>query len=374
MGAQTSYDMNGVHALNSLYEDASRGLFNARNAADVGGRLTAIQNSQLPFILNGDTDNYQSPPAHDGGPQVGLYPAAPHTLPPLPNLRTKSQLTSLDAIFKQMQTTLYENPQHLAAAGICQPGTHYVQLDGHTGESASLGQGHMQPTPPGGMMRGTASFDSRSSHSGGSPALTPPSSSGYSNSPEQSPPSTHTTQAPTSNGGVYPTLPGATSGSMSSGLYAASSSALGSQFDDQRRRYSGGRLQKAQPLRTVRNEDEMDTSSDGAITPKARSPYSPPKASKPPSKPARQRVQVPSSNIDPALTGSASPGSGELDERSVENNEEWVQLMRVVENMRNWIKSRLDKGDYEPEQGEGTALKREQEDTPSLYPVLPSTA
>lgn len=180
----------------------------------------------------------------------------------------------------------------------------------------------------------------------------------------------------TSNGGVYPTLPGITSAAMSNGLYSASSSALGSQFDDQRRRYSGGRLQKGQPLRsmTMRNEDEMDTTSDGTVTPKARSSYSPPGLSKSPPRSLRHKVEVPPSNIDPALTGASSPGNGELDERSVENSDQWVQLMRTVENMRGWIKERLDRGDYELEQEGNTTPKRGQEHTPSFYPVLPSAA
>ncbi|KAI4210377.1 MAG: hypothetical protein LQ351_006744 [Letrouitia transgressa] len=379
VGAQTSYDINGVNALNNLLEDTTRGLFNTRNVTEVGGRLTAIQNSQLPFILNGDANGYQatSPATHDGGPQVGLYPAAPHTLPPLPNLRTKSQLTNLDSIFKEMQSTLYENPQHLAAAGVGQPGAQYVHVEDQAGHGAPLSQDPMQTTASSGMMN-APSFDSRSTHSESTPALTPPSSSGYSNTPEQSPSSMHAqhVDVQTSNGGVYPTLPGITSAAMSNGIYPASSSALGPQFDDQRRRYSGGRLHKSQPLRSMatRNEDEMDTTSDGTVTPKARSSYSPPGLSKSPPGSLRNKVEVPQSNIDPALTGASSPGNGELDERSVENSDQWVQLMRTVENMRGWIKERLDRGDYELDQEGNTTPKREQEHTPSFYPVLPSTA
>lgn len=366
IGNHSSYDMDGVNALNSLFQDVQHNNIDVRSISDVGSRLAAIQNSRLPFIVGGDAHGYQpaSPMHNDGGPQVGLYGAAPHILPPLPNLRTKAQLNLFDNVFEKMQHTLYEHPAHLAAAGMGQPGAEYTPIEGHVSQGHPLPPSHMPPASAAGMTAPTANMDSTASQSEGTPALTPPSSSAYSNSPDHSPSSMHALQVEGSipRNGMYPSLPGGTS--TSGNFYTGSGSTLGSQFDDQRRRYSGGRLHKAQPLR--RNEDEMDTTSDGAATPKARSSKSPPKS--PGNVPRPQ--DTPASNIDPALTGAASPATGEVTVQSAENSEEWVGLMRTVENLRNWIKTRLQNGDFE-EEVDQVEFKQEHGQTPSLYPALP---
>ncbi|KAL8727964.1 MAG: hypothetical protein Q9166_005729 [cf. Caloplaca sp. 2 TL-2023] len=360
IGNHASYDVEGVTALNNLFQDVQQNSFDVRNIADVGNRLTAIQHSRLPFIVGGDPHGYQAASSmhHDGGPQVASYGVAPHILPPLPNLRTKAQLTHFDDVFQKMQSTLYEHPANFTPAGVHHSPAEYSQYSTHSGQSHALPPSQM-PQASTASMTPTAAMDSASSMSEGTPALTPPSSSAYSNSPEHSPSSMHAMQAEssTSQGGMYPTLPGGTSTSMAGNFFGGSSSTLGSQFDDQRRRYSGGRLHKAQPLR--RNEDEMDTTSDGATTPKARSSRSP-----------APGKGVAAANIDPALTGASSPGSGEVTAQSAESSEEWVQLMRTVENLRSWIKARLENGDFEGD-SEQDDVKQEQEQTPVHYPALP---
>ncbi|KAL8943858.1 MAG: hypothetical protein Q9211_000825 [Gyalolechia sp. 1 TL-2023] len=367
IGNHSSYDMEGVSALNNLFQDVQHNNLDVRSISDVGNRLTAIQNSRLPFIVGGDPHGYQpaSPMQHDGGPQVALYGGAPHILPPLPNLRTKAQLSLFDNVFEKMQHTLYEHPAHLAAAGGSQPVANYMSIDTSGSQGHPLPPSQMPPASTGGMVAPTAAMDSTASQSEGTPALTPPSSSACSNSPDHSPSSMHALQVEgsgASRNGMYPSLPGGTP--TSGHFFSGSSSTLGSQFDDQRRRYSGGRLHKAQPLH--RNEDEMDTTSDGAATPKARSSRSPPKS---PSS-VHHPQDTPASNIDPALTGASSPGTGEVTVQSAENSEEWVGLMRTVENLRNWIKARLRIGDFEDE-GQQDEAKQENEQTSGLYPALP---
>ncbi|KAL8929761.1 MAG: hypothetical protein Q9172_000318 [Xanthocarpia lactea] len=362
IGNHASYDVEGVNALNNLFQDVQHNSFDVRSIADVGSRLTAIQNSRLPFVVGGDPHGYQSAPAmhHEGGPLVASYGAAPHILPPLPNLRTKSQLNHFDSVFEKMQHTLYEHPAHLTAAGMGHSPAEYVQLGNHPGQGHALPPSQMPAASTATMTPPTATIDSASSMSEGTPALTPPSSSAYSNSPEHSPSSMHAMQADpsTSRGGMYPSLPGGTSTSVAGNFFGASSSTLGSQFDDQRRRYSGGRLHRGQPLR--RNEDDMDTASDGATTPKARSSRSPTAPNK----------GAAAANIDPALTGTGSPHTGEVTSQSAQSSEEWVQLMRTVENLRNWVKARLKNGEFEVD-GEQDEVKHEQDQIPVLYPALP---
>ncbi|KAI4275527.1 MAG: hypothetical protein LQ337_003170 [Flavoplaca oasis] len=360
VGNHASYNLEGVNALNNLFQDVEQNSFDVRNPVDVGSRLMAIQNSRLPFVLGGDPHGYQSAPLmhHDGGTQVASYGVAPHILPPLPNLRTKVQLNHFDSVFEKMQHTLYDHPAHLTAAGVSNPHGDYMQLGNHSGQGHTLPPSHMPAASTAVMTPATATMDS-SSMSEGTPALTPPSSSAYSqDSPEHSPSSMHAMQQVTPSGGgrMYPNLPGGTSTSMAGNVFGASSSTLGSQFDDQRRRYSGGRLGHGQPLR--RNEDDMDTTSDGATTPKARSSRSP--------NPSNEAATA---NIDPALTGTGSPNTGEVTAQSAESNEKWVQWMRIVESLRTWIKRRLENGDFESD-GEDD-VKHEQDPAPVHYPTLP---
>ncbi|KAL8906208.1 MAG: hypothetical protein Q9207_002176 [Kuettlingeria erythrocarpa] len=357
IGSHASYDMDGVNALNSLFSDVQHHNLDVRNISDVGNRLAAIQNSRLPFIVGGDQHGYQtaSPMHHDGGPQIGMYGANSNILPPLSNLRTKAQLNVFDSVFEKMQHTLYEHPAHLAAPAVGHSGPEYSHFGGQAGQSHPLPPSQMPAATSGGMTAPVAAMESTASQSDGTPALTPPSSSAYSNSPDHSPSSLHPTQADvgvSARNGVYPSLPGGTP--TSGTFFQGSSSVLGSQFNEDHRRFSGGRLWKAQPAR--RSQDKMDTTSDGATTPKARSSRSPPKDV--------------ASNIDPALTGAASPGTGEVTVQSAENSEEWVGLMRTVENLRNWIKGRLQNGEFE-EEPEQDGIKRENEATPDLYPALP---
>ncbi|KAL8692856.1 MAG: hypothetical protein Q9218_002206 [Villophora microphyllina] len=363
IGNHASYDLDGVSALNNLFQDVQHNHLDVRNITDVGNRLAAIQHSRLPFVVGSDPRSYHpaSPVQHDGGPQVGIY--AHNILPPLPNLRTKAQLNMFDNVFEKMQHTLYEHPAHLATASLAQSASDYMHVD----QQAAQSQSHMPPAHTADMT-GPAAVDSRSAQSEGTPALTPPSSSNYSNSPEHSPSSMHALQTDGSGerSGMYPTLPGSAPTSASGNFFTGASSTLGSQFDDGRRRFSGGRLHKGQPLR--RDEDAMDTASDGTATPKARS-RSPVRDA---SQKSRQTSVLPS-NIDPALTGAASPGTGEVTEQSAESSEEWVQLMRTVENLRTWVKARLDTGDFDiPEEEDGA--KHDNDMTSGLYPALPVAA
>lgn len=355
--------MDGVNALNSLFSDVQHNNLDVRNISDVGNRLAAIQNSRLPFIVGGDHHGYQtaSPMHGDGGPQMGIYGAGSNILPPLSNLRTKAQLNVFDSVFEKMQHTLYEHPAHLAAPAVGHSGPDYSPFGGQAGQSHPLPPSQMPAATSGGMTAPIAAMESTASQSDGTPALTPPSSSAYSNSPDHSPSSLHATQADVgvgARGGVYPSLPGGTP--TSGTFFQGSSSVLGSQFNEDQRRFGGGRLWKAQPGRP--NEDAMDTTSDGAATPKGRSSNSPPGDA--------PRPGASSSNIDPALTGAASPGTGEVTVQSAENSEEWVGLMRTVENLRNWIKARLQNGEFE-EEAEQDGIKQESEQTSDLYPALP---
>lgn len=154
----------------------------------------------------------------------------------------------------------------------------------------------------------------------------------------------------------------------------APTSTLGSQFDhDQRRRYSGGRLMKAAPanVRRERPDDAMDTSSDGATTPKNAFASSPSSDAGTAQKKqlTRQANDFSNMNLDPALAGAASPSGGDIPEEAVRANEIWVGNIRVIEALKAWVSRRLETHDYEGDD-EGTEASSKGHKEEALYPVL----
>jgi len=355
-----------LESIRSIITDARGGAFDTRSYTQVGPRLSAIQSTQLPFLAGASMGDFQSGGGSPGS--GGVYgPTAQYALP-IPNLRTKDDLLQADHVFEAMQSTIYENANNIAAAGVGQPDAHYVQAMARQSRS-----------PPGLQLPSAhnASYSapnvagqSQQSNHSGTPDLTPPSSA-HSYTSDNSPPAhcTNNGMSPTTPAALYPTLPGASSDANSTGYNPsgmAPTSTLGSQFDGQsRRRYSGGRLQKAQPLH---RKDEMDTSAEGPSTSKdAISSSSSSEAGPNTSKVQTRRKDFSASNLDPALGGVASP-SGELDEGAIKANEEWVGNARTIEALRNWLKQRLDNHEYD---GDGEEDQPEvKNEAPSLYPVL----
>ena len=348
----------GLESIKNLVVDTQRGSFDPTSYSQIGSRLSAIQGSQLPFLPGQSMGDYQ--PTHSGdGPEASVYaPTAPYSLPMVPNLRTKDDLLNADHVFQAMQSTIYDNASNIAAAGLGQPGVTYVRHQSHSPPVLQVSNTHI--SEPASVRR---SSPTQSNHDG-TPALTPPSSTGSHDS-DRSPQSVHSnhgiSRAPPA--GMYPTLPGSTSDTVSHPSSMAPTSTLRSQPEHQHR-HGGGRLQKAAPFRAAKREDVMDTSYD---SPQKAFPSSFPAVS-PISKPqSRRHLDFSSSNLDPALGGVASPSSGEMDEGAIKENEEWVGNARTIEALRTWIKQRLDNHDYASNEEEESAMK---EDTPSLYPVL----
>ncbi|KAL9100113.1 MAG: hypothetical protein Q9163_004474 [Psora crenata] len=356
---------NGLDIIRSLFPDAQRGEFDPRSYAQVENRMAALQNYELPFLA---PPVAQIQPINAGGGEAGYGPSQ-YALPPMDHLRTKNDLINLDQLFATMQSTIYENANEVAAAGVGQPGAHYVP--GGVGYRSSNSPPSLQLPSSHAMSVATP----RSNHSS-TPALTPPSSA-VSNTSGNSPPSMHlNTMSAPAPGGMYPTLPvrSDSQGYMPSTM--ASTSTLGNSFDhDQRRRFSGGRLQRAAPMLQERPDGGMDVSSDGASTPKnAIAPGSSSYAGSAAKIQPSRHVDFSSSNLDPALGGTPSPPSGELDEGAIKANEVWVGNIRIIEALRSWVIRRLERHEYEAD-GEGMDRHRKEDakyDKDTLYPVLKS--
>ena len=154
---------------------------------------------------------------------------------------------------------------------------------------------------------------------------------------------------------MYPTLP-AHSGMGYANTSVPNAATLGSMYEgeDQRRRYSGGMLQRAQPARRTNkasNEEIMEGSSEGSATPPAA-------ARKTKGRP--KKVSAQQMVIDPALGGETSKTlisdrSGEMSKEEAERQSMWVENMRLIEWMREFVKKRLENGDFEDDNSNHTA-------------------
>lgn len=348
----------GLESIKNLVVDTQRGSFDPTSYSQIGTRLSAIQGSQLPFLPGHSMGDYQSTQSRDG-PEVSVYaPIAQYSLPMVPNLRTKDDLLNADHVFQAMQSTIYDNANNVAAAGRGQPGAHYVQRQSHSPPGLQLPSANNASFAP--EMRASPTHSNHDA----TPALTPPSSAGSQDS-DHSPRSVHSNNgiARVPPAGMYPTLPGSTSDTVSHPSSMAPTSTLRSQQEHQHR-HGGGRLQKAAPSRTLKRVDGIDTSDDSS----KKTFSSSSSAASPVSKQLTGRnIDFSSSNIDPALGGVASPSSGEMDEGAIKDNEEWVGNARTIEALRTWIKHRLENHEYAIDEHEHTAIKQE---APSLYPVL----
>ncbi|KAL5116885.1 hypothetical protein ACEQ8H_005237 [Pleosporales sp. CAS-2024a] len=350
-------------ALNEFFGDAKRRAIDPTTYYDVGQRLMGLQGVQLP-VLGGGGGGYHSGGMSEyghGGAMVAqtTQPPMPHPYAlPLPNLRTKSDLLNIDQFLEQLQSTVYENPNHAAAAGVHQAGAHYV----HTG--ASYRSSHSPP--------GLSSSHSQSSHATAigstgaeTPALTP-ASSVMSYSSQHSPSAQHSVSSvsPTLRaniGSMYPTLPSVSA--MSDMSAAAPSSGLAPAFDaDGRRRFSGNLLQKAAPDRG--NGNHMDTSSDGSSPKDHDSEHDGLHHNV-------NQLAIHSPKVDPALR-SPSVVSDAATETGDSSQQSWVENIRVIERLRAYLKERLDSHDFSDEQDDEVKEERrmEDDDAHSLYPVL----
>lgn len=383
VGQHAAYDTRkrGFDALNDFFGDAKRRQIDPTSYAQIVQRLVPLSGAGAQTMV---TPEYMAVPSmvavggggHGGHGHIAHAPHHQYALPPMPNLRTKNDLVNIDHFLEQMQQTVYENPNHVAAAGIHQAGSHYIHTNINYRQSQSPPQSAIHnlmtahltsgANPP--PMMATSSSQSNSS---GTPALTPPSStmsytSGH--SPVQSLPSIHG-MSPVSHNSTasYPSLPSVSQG-YSQNSHAAPTSTLGTNFDiDQRRRHSGGYLQKsAQP----RPSDEMSISDDGS-TPSPTSA----------STPTGQKIvktDVSAANIDPALSGVTSPTgeseSGDTAEEKAQGT--WIDNMRFIESLRTYISDRLKRQEYEDDEAQDTEMteakepEQQRDEGESLYPDL----
>ncbi|KAF2139604.1 uncharacterized protein K452DRAFT_62769 [Aplosporella prunicola CBS 121167] len=356
--------------LNEFFYDVKRRAIDPTSYYDVGQRLVSIQ-GQLP-LLSGYGGEYQSAPAMVSPTGQGPSPQHHYSLPmPMSSLRTKTDLMDIDKALETLQTTIYENPQQVAAAGAGQPGAHYI----HSGLNYRSSN-----SPP-----GAHTTQPQTSHATAlapppapqneTPALTP-ASSVMSYTAGQSPGSVNSsnTISPVTrpNISMYPTLPSVSAMSDSTGNYTATSSAPNlAPFDsDGRRRWSGNQLQKARPSS---DENAMDISEDNT-TPGASRRGSADRDGLP--KDVNRLALASPTPLDPSLRSPGDQSEASAEQVTDRDNEAWVQNMRMIEELRAFIKERLEHGEFEVDATKveehehhhsGPSMSEEER---SLYPVL----
>ena len=198
---------------------------------------------------------------------------------------------------------------------------------------------------------------------------------------------------------MYPTLPAVSAmGDMNASSYSTSgapASSLASGFDsDGRRRYSGGLLQRAAPERSSyddRMEEDTPTQSPKALHSHdgSRSPSSAAdeERGRQLNRDIRKMNIMSPSMIDPAMRSSGDKSdereTGTPNRDDGDKDEAWVENMRMIEMLKEFVTNRLKNGEYEeddaaegagkddqPEKMDEDIKTEEQREAESLYPIL----
>lgn len=195
-------------ALNDFFGDVKQRQIDPTSYQQVGQRLMRLQGipihgaSMSEYIPTGPAMVSVDGHGHGGG-HHGHMLNQRYSLPSIPNLRTKDDLLSIDHFLEQMQSTTYESAGSAAAAGVQLPGAHYIHpgvnynRQSHSPPQAQHQSLHLnaQNLNTHASQSGVPMMATHSSHSnasnGGTPALTPPSSSSVSYTSGHSPTSSH---------------------------------------------------------------------------------------------------------------------------------------------------------------------------------------
>ncbi|KAF5977832.1 pH-response transcription factor pacC/RIM101 [Fusarium bulbicola] len=322
-----TYDM-----VDDFFGSAKRRQIDPSSYAQIGRSLMPLHgNLSVPNGPMTATEQYMPQPAPapvHAGPTPSQNPLAQQYYLPMPSARTQKDLIHIDTILGQMQDTIYENANH-ATAGVH---IHHAE-NGFNGyrNTPSPPTSHRSPT---GMHVGADGYQPVSAasmaspltaiSSTGTPAVTPPSSSmsytsGHSPSPSSSAMSPQSRHGSTASV-MYPTLPTSLP-AVSQGFGHSATTTLGPSFDgSERRRYSGGMLQRARAGPLPLPLPHEDTS--GASTPKASE--------------SALSVGSPSSESD------VSDATREREEQY----DRWLENMRVIETLREYVRGRLERKEF----------------------------
>ncbi|KAM0562129.1 hypothetical protein ACHAPJ_002573 [Fusarium lateritium] len=330
--ASSGYDRKRTYDMvDDFFGNAKRRQIDPSSYAQIGRSLMPLHgNISVPNGPMAATEQYMPQPAPapvHAGPTPSQNPLAQQYYLPMPSARTQKDLVHIDNILGQMQDTIYENASHATA------GVHIHHSEGGYNGYRNTPSPPTSHRSPGGMHVTTDGYQPVSAasmaspltaiSSTGTPAVTPPSSSmsytsGHSPSPSSSAMSPQSRHGSTASV-MYPNLPTSLP-AVNQGFGHSATTTLGPSFDgSERRRYSGGMLQRARggPL-PLPHED----STSGASTPKASE--------------SALSVGSPSSESD------VSDATREREEQY----DRWLENMRVIETLREYVRGRLERKEF----------------------------
>ncbi|MCJ1432187.1 hypothetical protein MMC27_001543 [Xylographa pallens] len=335
-GATSSVATHSQAAIDNWLRSLKGQQINPTNYDDIHQSLAPLRNMALPLFNAGGpiaaynggqmTMDHQSGASH-------FAPNAPSHYPlDISGLQSKEDYLDVAARLETMNRTAYEY-QPASTTGVPQHDTQQAASGAVTRPSNS---------PPSNLFPSSHLIRANSTSTNvGTPEMTP-GSSVYSNG--HSPPSisfndsiSPTLQTPTT-GVMYPSLP--THGPMNGN---APTPTLGNQYE-RSRRYSGGRLQKAAPGTSRRLTDDMDIDSKPHQANKTTS-----------SKMIDPALSGDSKMIDPALSGenrsrSGSPTPSPTTAAEEEVDNVWVNNMRILEGLKDFVAFKLRQFDTSGEQ------------------------
>ena len=393
-----------LSALNNFYYDTRRGTFDPRSYTQVETRVMTIQAGGLPFITHGGISDQHVGQGHvvggGGGGGTQTMMSSQFQLPALDHLRTKNDLLHADRIMEQAQATIYERPAQMAAAGaaqVIQPEAYHIRNEENNikyhmrvpSEAPKIRNLQHQP-----MHYTQSASIANSNHSYATespPALTPTNST--QSYPSNSPVSPHSTASTSpiathSAPAVYPSLTSSSASrsanSESVGIYnlgmnngsgMASGTTLGGQFPgDAHHRYGGGNLRRGRPLQVVPGEEkitqdsvsttskekdmdeDMESSDESTTMALSRRSSSLSNGSPTPHHPS---ISISKIILDSSKTSSSasspetspevspSPSSSPTSSTNGAHDPIWLGIVRTLEDMRDWIRQRLENGEFE---------------------------
>ncbi|KAI3281829.1 hypothetical protein DTO002I6_9666 [Penicillium roqueforti] len=316
----------GYDALNEFFGDLKRRQFDPNSYAAVGQRLLGLQTFQLP-ILNGHLSEYEHMPASvavddGGGYRLSDSQAPGCHLPPMSSVRTKNFLITIDQFLEQMQNTIYDSSETIAAAGFTLAGLHSVH-GGLTYRAihsppTQLPASHVTVSSQAPMMAASASPFVRTS------VLTSPSSA-QSYISQRSPISMHHVQRVSplheSGGDIHP---------LEHGPH--------DHYD--RRRYTGGILQRGKPAKRAATESYMGILQDSNYGGK-RSYIK-----------AHLALHISGSL---SIRHSSTSPEPNLEAAQQDVNVAWVKMVRILGSLRRLISVLLEAGSFNVGRGQSSS-------------------
>ncbi|KAM7223792.1 pH-response transcription factor pacC/RIM101 [Rhypophila decipiens] len=292
----------GFDELDNFFGSVKRRQVDPTSYTHVSRSLMPIH-AHLGIGTGGLATEYMPQPPHTLGVSSAAGPLTQHYyLPPMPNLRTKDDLQQIDHILEQMQATVYENTGS--------PNSNYAHVDMRHQSPQYATRPTVDPYAAVSAAQMPSPLSAATSQSAsGTPGATPPSATmSYpsSHSPSASSSSMSPTSRHSSTSVSYPSLP------SRPGLPYPSTSGLGSNFTNEQRRLSGGMLQSASGRRAAEERDRSATPRGPGDSPSVSSP------------------------------SEESEGAADA-----ESYDDWLQHMRVIEFLRNGIRNRLERREYE---------------------------